>query len=68
MHLAEPDHAKVFSEAYRVLAPGGHLLIWDAITPGKQAEKKWALFPITVNLSGKQIKTALPAYGGRLPT
>lgn len=57
MYMAETDHAKVFSEAYRVLAPGGRLLIWEANTPRKEAEKKWALFPIMVNLPGKQIKT-----------
>jgi SAM-dependent methyltransferase len=57
MYVAETDHAKVLSEAYRVLVPGGRLLIWDATTPRQEAEKKWALFPLTVNLPGKQIKT-----------
>lgn len=57
MYIAETDHAKVLSEAHRVLAPGGRLLIWDAITPVKEADKKWAVFPIMVNLPGKQIKT-----------
>lgn len=57
MYVAEADHVKVFSEAYRVLAPGGRLLIWEAMTPRKEGEKKWALFPLTVNLPGKQIKT-----------
>jgi hypothetical protein len=45
MYVEETDHAKVFSEAHRVLAPGGHLLIWDAITPGKQAEKEVGSVP-----------------------
>jgi SAM-dependent methyltransferase len=78
MYVAETDHAKVFSEAHRVLVPGGRFLIWDAMTPGKKAGKKWALFPLTVNLPGKQIKTGYgvplgdqphdPAYYSRLAT
>ena len=57
MYVAETDHAKVFAEAHRVLAPGGRLLIWEAMTPRKENEKQWALFPITVNLPGRQIET-----------
>ena len=67
MYVAEADHAKVFSEAHRVLAPRGRLLIWEAMTPRQDGEKKWAMFPITVNLPGKQIKTGYGVPLGEQP-
>ncbi len=67
MYVAESDHAQVFSEAYRVLAPGGRMLIWEAATPRQEGEKKWAVFPLTVNLPGKQIRTGYGVPMGAEP-
>jgi len=67
MYVGEADHAKVFAEAHRVLAPGGRLLIWEAATPRQEGEKKWAMFPILANLPGKQIKTGYGVPLGEQP-
>ena len=37
MFMKPQIHQKVFSEAYRVLAPGGEWLIWDASIPARSA-------------------------------
>ena len=67
MYVAEGDHSKVFAEAYRVLEPGGRLLLWEAATPRREGDRKWALFPLTVNLPGKQVKTGYGVPLGEQP-
>jgi len=37
MFMKPEIHQKVFAEAYRVLAPGGEWLIWDASIPARSA-------------------------------
>ncbi|HKE26804.1 MAG TPA: class I SAM-dependent methyltransferase [Bryobacteraceae bacterium] len=37
MFMKSEIHQKVFAEAYRVLAPGGEWLIWDASIPARAA-------------------------------
>lgn len=65
MYIAAADHEQVFKELFRVLAPGGRLLIWDVIFPKRLDEKKdVALFPLKITLPGKEIKTA---YGVNWP-
>jgi ubiquinone/menaquinone biosynthesis C-methylase UbiE len=38
MFMKPEIHQRVFFEAYRVLAPGGEWLIWDALIPPRSAE------------------------------
>jgi SAM-dependent methyltransferase len=58
MYIAAADHEQVFKELFRVLAPGGRLLIWDVIFPKRVDEKKdVALFPLKITLPGKEINT-----------
>ena len=49
-------HRQVFSEVYRVLAPGGRFLIWDAIFPQRVSEEQdVAVFSLNVRLEGEEI-------------
>jgi len=58
MYIAAADHEQVFKELFRVLAPGGRLLVWDVIFPKRVDEKKdVALFPLKITLPGKEINT-----------
>jgi len=52
-----PDQAKVFDEAYRVLAPGGRLLIWDAVFGPRPEGKQVAMIPVAVKIKGENIET-----------
>ena len=64
MYIDPADHAKVLQELHRVLAPGGRLLIWDAIFPKKTDPGKLSvLFPLHIKLPKADINTG---YGVKL--
>ena len=64
MYIDPADHAKVFQELRRVLAPGGRLLIWDAIFPKKTDPRQlYVIFPLHIKLPAREINTG---YGVKL--
>jgi len=64
MYIDPADHAKVFQELHRVLAPGGRLLIWDAIFPKKTDPRQlYVHFPLHVKLPKADINTG---YGVKI--
>ncbi len=58
MYTDGPDHEKVFSQVFRVLAPGGRFFIWDAALPlPLDREKDIAGFPLLVRRPDEEIST-----------
>jgi ubiquinone/menaquinone biosynthesis C-methylase UbiE len=58
MYIPYLYHGKVFSEIYRVLAPGGKFLLWDVIIPPNfDQEKEIAVFLFKFILPEDEIET-----------
>jgi ubiquinone/menaquinone biosynthesis C-methylase UbiE len=61
----EKDLQKIFSEAFRILTPGGKFLIWDVISPEAQADEKKIGFVIRLLVrlpGGEEVRTGYGQY------
>ncbi|MFQ5979624.1 MAG: class I SAM-dependent methyltransferase [Candidatus Heimdallarchaeota archaeon] len=59
MYISRDDHKQVLQEIYRVLRPGGVLMIWDAIIPRRRHGDKKDIFvvPLQIQLPDEEIQT-----------
>lgn len=58
MFIHPYDHARVFHEIYRVLAPKGQFMLWDVEIPQRpEPEKDMLVFPLQVQLPSTVINT-----------
>jgi ubiquinone/menaquinone biosynthesis C-methylase UbiE len=65
MYIPPSQHPPVFREVFRVLAAGGHFLVWDAVVPECPDETKdFAVFSLLVKLPNENVETG---YGVRWP-
>lgn len=69
MFIPAVDHPRVFAEVFRVLAPGGRFLIWDADLPTRPpdvpAAQRIVAFTLTVHLPEQTVETG---YGTPWPS
>ena len=64
-HIGLSAPMRTLQEIYRVLAPGGRLLIWDAIVPTCSDEsKELVAFLLRIILPNEEVQTG---YGARWP-
>jgi aminoglycoside 6-adenylyltransferase len=69
MFIPAADHPRVLAEVFRVLAPGGRFLIWDADVPTRPADvpaaQRIVAFALTVHLPEQTVETG---YGTPWPS
>ena len=66
MYIPEEDFEGILKELWRVLKPGGEVLIWDVvlrIPPEEQEKDKFVIFLKTIFPTGLENETG---YGGKL--
>lgn len=66
MYIPEENFEGILKEVWRVMKPGGELLIWEPIfsIPPEEREKKAAVIPLTIHFPDGRINQT--GYGGKL--
>ena len=66
MYIPEDAFDEIFKEIWRIMKPGGQLLVWEPIfkIPPEEREKKNAVIPLTIHLPDG--RTNQTGYGGRV--
>jgi SAM-dependent methyltransferase len=68
MYMRRADHEQVFCEVWRVLAPGGRFLIWDAnLARPAEPGKDMVMVPLHVKLPNYEVLTGYGVYWPEQP-
>jgi ubiquinone/menaquinone biosynthesis C-methylase UbiE len=65
MYMDENEQRSTFSEAFRILTPGGCFYVWEVSVKHPTSSNKWGFaVPLRIHIPGKEITTG---YGNRWP-